>query len=49
MEPSKKDWKLFRDKIAAWQESYMDMLVKEYTVLLYDNLPAWHIEGWFRS
>jgi hypothetical protein len=40
MEPSKKDWKLFRDKIALWQESYMERLVMEYIVLLNDNLPA---------
>ena len=48
MEPSKKDWKLFRDKINGWQESYMERLVKEYTVLLNDNLPAsskfWELE-----
>ena len=48
MEPSKKDWKLFRDKIAMWQESYMEKLVKEYTVLLNDNLQAsskfWELE-----
>ena len=40
MIPSKKDWKLYRDKIASWQESYMEKLLKEYTVLLNDNLPA---------
>ena len=48
MEPSKKDWKLFREKIASWQESYMEKLVMEYTVLLNDNLPAsskfWKLE-----
>ena len=28
MEVSKKDWKLYREKIAEWQESYMEKLVK---------------------
>ncbi len=40
MEPSKKDWKLFREKIGSWQECYMEKLVKEYTILLDDNLAA---------
>ena len=48
MEPSKKDWKLFRDKINVWQESYMERLVKEYALLLNNNLPAsskfWELE-----
>ncbi len=48
MVPSKKDWKLFRDKIATWQESYMEKLVKEYILLLDDDLPAsskfWELE-----
>ena len=30
MECSKSDWKLFRAKIANWQENYMDKLNKEY-------------------
>lgn len=34
MEVSKRDWKLFRVKIAEWQESYMERLVKEYIELL---------------
>lgn len=29
MEISKSDWKLFREKIADWQENYMDRLNKE--------------------
>ena len=28
MEISKKDWKLFREKLAGWQENYMDKLTK---------------------
>jgi len=27
MRPSKKEWKLFRMKIADWQETYMEKLV----------------------
>lgn len=34
MEISKRDWKLFREKIADWQENYMDRLNKEYIKLL---------------
>lgn len=36
-EYTEKDWKLFRKKIASWQESYMERLVNEYTQLLTDN------------
>lgn len=31
---SEKDWKLFRSKIAGWQEAYMDKLNKEYIDIL---------------
>ncbi len=31
---SEKDWKIFRSKIAAWQEAYMEKLNKEYIELL---------------
>ena len=34
MEISKEDWKLYREKIAEWQENYMDHLKKEYIALL---------------
>lgn len=34
MEVSKKDWKLFIEKIAGWQENYMDQLNREYIALL---------------
>ncbi len=34
MEISKKDWKLFREKLAGWQENYMAQLNKEYMTLL---------------
>ena len=31
---TKMDWTLFGDKIAGWQENYMDKLNKEYIELL---------------
>ncbi len=31
---SDKDWKLFRSKIADWQEAYIDKLNKEYIEIL---------------
>lgn len=31
---SEKDWKLFRSKIAGWQEVYMNKLNKEYIEIL---------------
>ena len=34
MQISKKDWKLYREKIAGWQERYMDRLNKEYIAIL---------------
>lgn len=34
---TEKDWKLFRRKIADWQEAYMDRLGKEYIELLSEN------------
>lgn len=48
MEPRKKDWMLFRDKIGDWQEAYIEKLHKEYIVLLSGDLPAsskfWELE-----
>ena len=37
MEISKKDWKLFGEKLAGWQEQYMERLNKEYIELLSSN------------
>ena len=31
---TKKDWKLFREKLPEWQEAYMERLNKEYVELL---------------
>ena len=36
-EISKSDWKLFRERIPAWQEKYMEKLAKEYVTLLTDK------------
>ena len=30
MEPLKKDWKLYQEKIVDWQEAYTERLIKEY-------------------
>ena len=34
---TKRDWMLFKNKIASWQESYMDKLNKEYIELLSED------------
>lgn len=49
MDISKKDWKLFREKLSCWQENYMEGLVKTYADFLnYDKKPAsdkfWELE-----
>lgn len=48
MEVSKKDWKLYREKIAEWQESYMEKLVATYVDYLNGDEPAstkfWEME-----
>ncbi|MCI6888224.1 MAG: multidrug transporter [Lachnospiraceae bacterium] len=33
-EISKRDWKLFRERVPEWQEHYMEQLIKEYIELL---------------
>lgn len=40
MTKSKRDWKLFCEKIKDWQESYMGKLLKEYDVYLNSDLDA---------
>lgn len=37
MDISKKDWKLFRERLSDWQENYMEGLVKEYVDFLSDD------------
>ncbi len=39
-EISKSDWKLFRSKIADWQECYLEKLNQEYVELLQADKPA---------
>lgn len=34
VEISKRDWKLYRERVGGWQEHYMEGLVKEYIALL---------------
>ena len=34
VEISKKDWKLYRERLPEWQERFMERLVKEYIELL---------------
>ena len=38
MDISKKDWKLFRERLLGWQENYMEGLVKEYANFLNDDI-----------
>ena len=33
-EPSKADWKLFRERLPGWQENYMARLCDEYAAIL---------------
>lgn len=37
MDISKRDWKLFREKVPAWQENYMESLIREYITFLNDK------------
>ena len=43
-----KDWKLFRKLLPRWQERYMEMLIKEYSVILSKDVNAsekfWELE-----
>ena len=34
---SKKDWKLYREKLPQWQERYMEGLIQEYIDFLRDE------------
>ena len=37
MDISKRDWKLFRERLSGWQGNYMEGLVKEYANFLNDD------------
>ena len=45
---SKKDWKMFQEKLHDWQEAYMERLLKEYIKLLQKKSNAsdrfWELE-----
>lgn len=47
-EPTKKDWKLYKEKLAVWQENYMERLLGQYSEYLSKDLPAstkfWELE-----
>lgn len=49
MEITKQDWKLFQNKIASWQESYMARLNREYIeILIGEGNPSdkfWKLEN----
>ena len=40
MEPSKRDWKLYREKVSGWQEYYMERLIEDYVSYLSSTEPA---------
>lgn len=48
MEVSKRDWKLYREKIAGWQEAYMEKLIASYVDYLNSDEAAsdkfWELE-----
>lgn len=48
MEVSKKDWKMYREKISEWQEAYMEKLIETYVKYLEGEEPAstkfWELE-----
>lgn len=48
MEVSKRDWKLYREKLPEWQEAYMERLVARYVEYLTSDEPAstkfWEME-----
>ena len=48
MEVSKKDWKLYREKLPKWQETYMEKLIVKYVEYLQSEEAAstkfWELE-----
>ena len=48
MEVSKNDWKLYREKLPEWQETYMEKLIVKYIEYLQSKEPAstkfWELE-----
>lgn len=35
MEPSKKDWKFYREEVPGWQEHYMERILEEAVIKKY--------------
>lgn len=50
---TKQDWRLFRTKLADWQEAYMDRLCREYIELLSGEYASsdkfWHLDKRIRE
>lgn len=46
---TEKDWKLFRSKMADWQEAYMDRLGKEYIAQQLEKIGILLILNYFNS
>ena len=46
MEMSKKDWKLFQERLLGWQENYMESLVEEYVSFLNNDTKAASEKFW---
>lgn len=48
MDVSKRDWKLYREKLPEWQEAYMEKLIVKYVEYLQGDEPAsikfWEME-----
>ena len=48
MEVSKRDWKLYKERIARWQETYIEKLIASYVEYLSGDDPAsdkfWELE-----
>lgn len=53
MEYSKKDWKLYRERIGVWQNAYMQKLVQSYIDYLTSDVSAydkfWELEKRIKS
>ena len=46
MDISKKDWKLFQERLLGWQEKYMEGLVKKYVNFLNDDKKPASEKSW---
>lgn len=50
---TKKDWKLFMERVPEWQEKYMERLLEEYVAYLESDAPAstkfWELDKKIKS